>query len=194
MKIKSIYKLVAIISVMLNIIIISALYHNVSADTMALKKSILSYPIYLNGDEIQLTEGYIIEGRTYIQLKEFCEKANLQVDWIDSAVHQSFPPGGGLPEGINLTNPTFIYSKSVNDIDGSGNKFEGIEITGIYQKYRSTDAELIYSFDDEGLVIREAGSIKVIPISYNPNSGRIYVDKMEFKEKILPYLVEICEQ
>lgn len=194
MKIKSIYKLVAIISVMLNIVIISALYHNVSADTMALKKSILSYPIYLNGDEIQLTEGYIIEGRTYIQLKEFCEKVNLQVDWIDPAVHQSFPPGGGLPEGINLTNPTFIYSKSVNAIDGSGNKIEGIEITGIYQKYRSTDAELIYSFDDEGLVIREAGSIKVIPISYNPNSGRIYVDKMEFKEKILPYLVEICEQ
>ncbi len=194
MKIKSIYKLVAVISVMLNIIIISSLYHNASADTMELKKSILSYPIYLNGEEIQLTEGYIIEGRTYIQLKEFCEKINLQVDWIDPAVHQSFPPGGGLPEGINLTNPTYIYSKSVNAIDGSGNKIEGIEITGIYQKYRSTDAELIYSFDDEGLVIREAGSIKVIPISYNPNSGRIYVDKMEFKEKILPYLVEICEQ
>lgn len=194
MKIKSIYKLVAVISVMLNIVIISALYHNASADTMELKKSILSYPIYLNGEEIQLTEGYIIEGRTYIQLKEFCEKINLQVDWIDPAVHQSFPPGGGLPEGINLTNPTYIYSKSVNAIDGSGNKIEGIEITGIYQKYRSTDAELIYSFDDEGLVIREAGSIKVIPISYNPNSGRIYVDKMEFKEKILPYLVEICEQ
>ena len=194
MKIKSIYKLVAVISVMLNIIIISSLYHNASADTMELKKSILSYPIYLNGEEIQLSEGYIIEGRTYIQLKEFCEKINLQVDWIDPAVHQSFPPGGGLPEGINLTNPTYIYSKSVNAIDGSGNKIEGIEITGIYQKYRSTDAELIYSFDDEGLVIREAGSIKVIPISYNPNSGRIYVDKMEFKEKILPYLVEICEQ
>ena len=194
MKIKSIYKLVAVISVMLNIIIISALYHNASADTMELKKSILSYPIYFNGEEIQLTEGYIIEGRTYIQLKEFCEKVNLQVDWIDPAVHQSFPPGGGLPEGINLTNPTFIYSKSVNVIDGSGNKIEGIEITGIYHKYRSTDTELMYSFDDEGLVIRDAGTIKVIPISYNPNSGRIYVDKTEFKEKILPYLVEICEQ
>ena len=194
MKIKSIYKLVAVISVMLNIVIISALYHNASADTMELKKSILSYPIYFNGEEIQLTEGYIIEGRTYIQLKEFCEKVNLQVDWIDPAVHQSFPPGGGLPEGLNLTNPTFIYSKSVNVIDGSGNKIEGIEITGIYHKYSSTDTELMYSFDDEGLVIRDAGTIKVIPISYNPNSGRIYVDKTEFKEKILPYLVEICEQ
>ena len=194
MKIKSIYKLVAVISVMLNIIIISALYHNASADTMELKKSILSYPIYFNGEEIQLTEGYIIEGRTYIQLKEFCEKVNIQVDWIDPAVHQSFPPGGGLPEGINLTNPTFIYSKSVNAIDGSGNKIEGVEITGIYHKYSSIDTELMYSFDDEGLVIRDASTIKVIPISYNPNSGRIYVDKTEFKEKILPYLVEIFEQ
>ncbi len=191
----NIYKILITISVSFNILILSIIFAGSSVSASEIQKSILEFPVYFNGDKITLNEGFIVDGRSYIQLKEFCEKTNLQVDWRDPAYHQLFPPGGALPEGINLTNPTYIYIKEITDFDNTDNLISGVEITGIFQKYKSSNTNLQYSFDEEyGLIIRSNGTEKAIPLNYNPIYGRMYLEKEEFKEKVLPYLVEICEQ
>jgi hypothetical protein len=191
---KNLHKILVTISVSFNILILLVIFNNSSVSASEIQKSVLEFPIYMNGNEITLTEGFIINGRSYVQLKEFCDKTNLQVDWRNPDFHEISPPGGGFPEGINLTNPTFVYTKEVTDYDETDYKILGVEITGIFQRYYSTNPSLKYSFGDDGFIIKSNGVEEVIPLDYNPISGRMYIEKEEFKEKILPYLVEICEQ
>lgn len=184
------------ISASINIIIITFIISTSIASASDLKKSILDIPLYFNGEEISLSEGFIVDGRTYVQLKELCDNSNISVDWVDPNPdnNQALIPGGNLPGGINLTNPSFIYMKNVTDYNNTDQIIQAVEITGIYQKYKDTNTKLIYSFNDYGLVIRTNGTEKLIPLDYNPSSGRMYLEKEIFKDKVLPYLVEICEQ
>lgn len=155
----------------------------------------LRFPIYFNGEEISLDKGLIIDGHTYVQLKEFCEKVNIQVNWVDPQYHQMLIPGGNFPSGINLTNSSFIYVKNnIIKFDNGKETITGVDISNIYNKYQSTDKTLHYSFGDEGFVIRTEGSEQTIPLNYNPSYGKMYLEVNEFKEKILPYLVDICMQ
>ncbi len=164
-----------------------------SADDMQV--NVFGFPIYFNGEEIALDKGLIIDGHTYVQLKEFCEKVNIQVDWVDPEYHQMLIPGGNFPSGVNLTNSSFIYVKNdITKFDNGKENITGVEISNIYNKYQSTNKTLHYSFDDKGFVIRTEGSEQIIPLGYNPSYGRMYLEVNEFKEKILPYLVDICMQ
>ncbi|WP_040949401.1 stalk domain-containing protein [Gorillibacterium massiliense] len=153
----------------------------------------LGYPIYVNGKMIKLNEALIKDGRTYVQLRELSNQMNVTVDWIDSKYHMLPIPGGNLPDGINLTIPTFIYTDEVTDFYDTTQKITAVEITGIYQKYK-TGNNLKYAFGDEGLVVKNEGSEKVIPLKYNPSNGRMYLSIDEFREKVQPYLVDICNQ
>src|SRR5665647_1405801 len=154
-----------------------------------LQRSTFGYPVYINGENIMLNDAFIEDGRTYIQLRELCNKTNVTVDWVDPKYHMSPIPGGSLPDGINLTNPTFVYTAEVTDYYNTIQKIPCVEITGIYQKYQA-DNNLNYAFSDEGLVVKENGTENVIPLKYNPSNGRMYLTIDEFREKIQPYLVD----
>ncbi|MDR1134749.1 MAG: copper amine oxidase N-terminal domain-containing protein [Clostridiales Family XIII bacterium] len=155
--------------------------------------SALGYPVYVNGNIVKLNKAIIKDGRTYVQLRELCAQMNVTVDWVDPAYHMSPIPGGTLPEGINLTNPTFAYTAEVTNYYDTAQKINCVEITGIYQKYQTGD-NLNYAFGDEGLVVKTDGAEKLIPLKYNPISGRMYLSVDEFREKVQPYLVDICMQ
>jgi hypothetical protein len=157
------------------------------------RTSALGHPVYVNGKMIKLDEALIKDGRTYVQLRELCNRMNATVDWIDPAHHMLPIPGGNLPEGISLTNPTFVYTDEVTDFYDTAQKINCVEITGIYRKYKA-GSNLKYTFGDEGFVVKADGSEKVIPLKYNPGNGRMYLSVEEFREKVQPYLVDICMQ
>ncbi|MFV0516853.1 MAG: hypothetical protein ACK5MV_05615 [Aminipila sp.] len=180
----------ALFGLMLCLIILTTMSQVNAAES---KVSALGYPVYVNGKQIKLNEALIKNGRTYIQLREFCSQMNVAVDWIDPSKHTLPIPGGNLPDGINLTNPTYIYTNEVTDYYDTTQKINCVEITGIYQKYK-TGSNLKYAFGDEGLVVKTDGLETVIPLKYNPSSGRMYVSVDEFREKVQPYLVDICMQ
>ncbi len=152
---------------------------------------IFGFPIYFNNDEIQLEEAIIIDGRTYVQLREFCGLINVQVDWQDPKLHMLPAPGGNLPGGVNLTNPTYIYTDKVTNYYDTDEIVECVEITGIYSTFQGG---YDYSFNDFGLQIIVDGKEELIPLQYNPSAGRMYITVSEFKEKLLPHMVEICMQ
>src|SRR5665648_671340 len=178
----------ALFSLVLCVIIISTM---TVADATEVKTSDLGYQVYVNGEKVTLNESFIKDGRTYVQLRELCSQINVTVDWVDPKYHMSPIPGGSLPDGINLTNPTFVYTAEVTDYYNTIQKIPCVEITGIYQKYQA-DNNLNYAFSDEGLVVKENGTENVIPLKYNPNNGRMYLSVNEFREKVQPCLVDIC--
>lgn len=159
-----------------------------------IKQNNLNFPIHVNGKPITLNDTLLLNDRTYVQLREFSEKINVDVNWVDPNYHMAPVPGGNFPGGINLTNPTFIYTKTVTDYYDTGKTIKGVEITSVYNKYKAENKKLNYAFDDLGLVIRENGQEKKIPLKINPSNGRKYLSVSEFKEKLLPYFVEMCMQ
>jgi len=192
----NIKKILMSASIIINVLAVFILVGSTVSGASELHKSILTYPVFINGDEVAIEEGYIIDGRTYIQLKEICEKSNMHLEWVDPNPdhNQVLIPGGNLPGGINITNPTFIYSKYVTDFDNNNKLIKCIDITGIFFKYKSSDQRFKYSFSDEGFVVMDNNVVTTIPLDYNPNSGRMYLSVDEFELKLLPYLVQLCEQ
>lgn len=172
------------------LIILSTMTQAVAEES---RTSALGYTVYVNGDTVKLNEALIKDGRTYVQLRELCNQMNVTVDWIDPAKHMLPAPGGNLPGGINLTNPTFVYTDEVTNYYDTTQKINCVEITGLYHKYQ-TGNNLTYAFVDEGLVVKTDGFEKVIPLKYNPSNGRMYLSVDEFREKVQPYLVDICMQ
>ena len=163
------------------------------ADAAEPQTSAFGYPVYVNGEMITLNEALMKDGRTYVQLRELCNQMNVTVDWADPQTHMLPTPGGNFPDGVNLTNPTFVYTDEVTDYYNTSQKIQCVEITGIYLKYKSGN-NLNYGFGDEGLIIKENGADKVIPLKYNPSNGRMYLTVDEFREKVQPLLVDICMQ
>src|SRR5665648_475307 len=122
----------ALFSLVLCVVIISTM---TVADATEVQTSDLGYQVYVNGEKITLNEAFIKDGRTYIQLRELCRQMNVTVDWADPKYHMLPIPGGNLPDGINLTNPTFVHTDEVTDYYNTIHKITCVEITGIYQKY-----------------------------------------------------------
>lgn len=158
-----------------------------------IQRSAFGYSVYANGEMIMLNDAFIKDGKTYIQLREICNKVKVTVDWVDPKNHTLPIPGGNLPGGINLTNPTFVYANKVTNYYDTTQKIPCVEITGIYQNYK-TGNHLKYAFGDEGLVVENDGIVKIIPLKYNPCDGRMYLSIEEFRDKVQPYLVDICMQ
>ncbi|RVU54309.1 hypothetical protein [Anaerosphaera multitolerans] len=59
-----------------------------------------------------------------------------------------------MPSGINLTNPTFIYTKKVTKYNDTDKKIMGVDITGVYKKYKYENSDYKYVFDEGNLIIR----------------------------------------
>lgn len=150
-------------------------------------------PLFINGRKAEIRQAFIKDGRTYVSLRELCEAANIAVEWVDPGHHSLPIPGGNLPGGINLTNPTFVYTAEVTDFANTANTIKAVEITGLWQKYRD-DKKRAYSFSDEGLVLRSKGKETIVPLKYNPSNGRMYLAAEEFRIKVQPHLTDLCMQ
>ena len=153
----------------------------------------LRYTMHINGVNVVMDNAFIKDGRTYVQLREIAEKTNMSVNWVDPAHHMVPIPGGSLPEGINVTNPSYKYVYDVTDFDNTSQTIKCVDVTGVYNKYYD-DGKLSYGFSAEGLIIRTGPEEEIIPLDYNPNMGRLYLEINEFEEKVLPYFIEICMQ
>jgi hypothetical protein len=154
---------------------------------------VLGYPVYMNGKPITLNEAIMKDGRTYVQLREFCEQVGITVDWVDPSYHEMPIPGGRLPEGINLTNPTFVYTDTLSYHLDTSQIIDSAEITWMYKKYREGN-DLKYAFGDSEFVVKSDGGEKTMPLQINARNGRIYIPIDEFREKVQPYLIDICRQ
>ena len=155
----------------------------------------LAAPIYVNGNQITLTNSLVKDERTYVQLRELCEKINVSVEWVNPAHHYLPVPGGNLPGGINLDNPTFVYTREVTDYYQTDKKVNCVDVTGLYQKYTENKGYKYY-FDtstSEFCVVEE-GKTHRTELKLNPSDGRMYLKTDEFKKVVLPYLVDICMQ
>ena len=151
----------------------------------------LNKTFYLNGQKITLTDTITQNNRTYIQLREFCQKSGISINWVKRLYHPLPLQGGWAPDGINLGIPTFIYTRNV----GYGNEkpLPHVDITEISEKY-TEDKNLKYAFNGQGLVIQTNGQKEVLELSYKPFEERCYIPVDEFREKVQPYLVDICMQ
>ncbi|MGN0711384.1 MAG: hypothetical protein ACI4LO_06450 [Anaerovoracaceae bacterium] len=155
--------------------------------------SALGFPVYVNGQAVQLENAIIVDGRTYVQLRELCGKVNVDVDWIDPRYHMAPSPGGNMLEGINLTAPTFVYTQTITKASDRANKFEAVEITGLKSRY-TKDKGYKYYFDN-GNFVNDSVEVKTeTPVDIVHSNGRDYVSVEEFKEKIQPYLTDMCMQ
>ena len=151
----------------------------------------LNKTFYLNGQKITLTDTITQNNRTYIQLRELCRESGISINWVKRLYHPLPLQGGWAPDGIHLGIPTFIYTRNV----GYGNEkpLPHVDITEISEKY-TEDKNLKYAFGDQGLVIQTNGQKEVLELSYKPFEERCYIPVDEFREKVQPYLVDICMQ
>ena len=75
------------------------------------------------------------------------------------------------------------YVYNVTDFDNTSQKIKCVDITGVYNKYYD-DGKFAYGFSAEGLIIRTGNEEEIVPLDYNPNGGRLYLEIDEFKEKV----------
>lgn len=151
------------------------------------------FPLYINRYETPMNEAFIKDGRTYVQLREFCEATNIRVDWVE---HHPLPiQGGAMDVGVHLTVPSYIYVYDVTNWMDGNKQVKSVDMTYMIDKYKY-DGKLAYSFDDYGdtFVIKTGETEERISIDTFNNMGRDFISVEQFKEKILPYMVEICMQ
>lgn len=156
--------------------------------------SALPFPIHVNGKPIGLEDAFVKDNKSYVSLRELCEKMGLTVKWVDPdpLLHRLPYPGGNFPVGINIVNPTFVYTKQVPKFDGTEKIVKGVDITGIFMKYREGEGYQYY-FTRKGFVV-DTGKKQIFELDYIPSYELMYVSVEEFKEKIQPYLIDICMQ
>lgn len=151
----------------------------------------LNKTFYLNGQKITLTDTITQNNRTYIQLRELCQKSGISINWVKRLYAPLPMQGGRAPDGIHLGLPTFIYTRNV----GYSNEktLPHVDITEIYNTYKD-GKNLKYAFNDQGFVIQANGEKKVLELSYTPFQERWYIPVDEFREKVQPYFVDLCMQ
>ena len=62
----------------------------------------LNKTFYLNGQKITLTDTITQNNRTYIQLREFCQKSGISINWVKRLYHPLPTRGGWSRDGIHL--------------------------------------------------------------------------------------------
>lgn len=154
--------------------------------------SAFPFAIHVNGNPIGLADALVKDNKSYVSLRELCEKIGMTVEWVDPN-HQQMPsPGGTFPAGINIINPSFLYTKEIPTYDGTKKTVLGVDITGIFMKYREGEGYQYY-FTRKSFVV-DTGKKQFFDLDYMPHNKLMYVSVEEFKEKIQPYLIDICMQ
>lgn len=155
----------------------------------------LTFPTYVNGAPVKINNAIIYDGYTYVQLRELSGITNMGIDFVPKGSH-SMEPGGGLPEGISIDQPTFVYVKDQvhnwNGNMGSEKYFKGVDITGLMSRYNLRKGNFKYGFDlMAGTFVADG---KTIDIKILHSYGKDYMTVDDFREQIQPYLVDMCMQ
>ncbi|MFP5522490.1 hypothetical protein [Peptococcus simiae] len=161
------------------------------------------HSVYVNGLPVTLNHSILYQGHTYVQLRDLASVTNMEVLFYDVDKYPSMIiPGGNYPTGININQPTFVYVREKNrDADNEVSAepfFKGVDITGIYYRYRRGTHRYGFGPDDQKehrvLSVPDGQGQKDIPIQVIYSEGKVYVTVDEFRAKIQPYLIDICMQ
>lgn len=155
----------------------------------------LTFPTYVNGAPVKINNAITYGGHTYVQLRELSGITNMGIEFVPQGSH-SMEPGGGLPEGISIDQPTFVYVKDQvhnwNGNMGSEKYFKGVDITGLMSRYNLRKGNFKYGFDlMAGTFVADG---KTIDIKILHSYGKDYMTVDDFREQIQPYLVDMCMQ
>lgn len=154
----------------------------------------LPFTTYVNGSVVTINNSLLYGGHTYVQLRELANVTNMGIDFVQTG-ESTMQPGGGLPEGISIDQPTFVYVKEdVQDWSGDGIVMldEAVDITTLWSRYQTRAGDFDYAFD------AMAGTFNVpdgkLPIHVVQWQGKTYVSVDDFRDTIQPYLVDMCMQ
>ena len=161
----------------------------------------LTYPTYVNGINVDLQNSITYGGHTYVKLRDIGAVANMGIYFRDPSFgNEMGGAGGGRLAGIHIDQPSFIYTRNnVTDWTTGGDpvKYDKcVDLTGVYEKYYDTDhhKKLAYSFNDNTLTVPDGNGSKTIEFTVFNYQGRKYVPVDEYRDKIQPYMVDICMQ
>ena len=130
----------------------------------------LTFPTYVNGAPVKINNAITYGGHTYVQLRELSGITNMNIEFVPQGSH-SMEPGGGLPEGISIDQPTFVYVKD---------------------QVHNWKGNFKYGFDlMAGTFVADG---KTIDIKILHSYGKDYMTVDDFREQIQPYLVDMCMQ
>lgn len=156
----------------------------------------LPFPTYVNGTSVDLQNSIIYGGHTYVKLRDIGAATNMTIDFLSE--NEMGGPGGGRLAGIQIEQPSFIYTKK-NVVDYSGSQpvtyDKCVDITDVYGKYNTNKNQSYqYIFDGETLIVPDGATKKTISFKGFNYQGRMYVPVDEYRDKIQPYMVDICMQ
>ena len=161
----------------------------------------LTYPTYVNGINVDLQNSITYGGHTYVKLRDIGAVANMGIYFrYPSFGNEMGGAGGGRLAGIHIDQPSFIYTRNnVTDWTTGGDpvKYDKcVDLTGVYEKYYDADhhKKLAYSFNDNTLTVPDGNGSKSIEFTVFNYQGRKYVPVDEYRNKIQPYMVDICMQ
>lgn len=161
----------------------------------------LTYPTYVNGINVDLQNSITYGGHTYVKLRDIGAVANMGIYFRDPSFgNEMGGAGGGRLAGIHIDQPSFIYTRNnVTDWTTGGDpvKYDKcVDLTGVYEKYYDADhhKKLAYSFNDNTLIVPDGNGSKTIEFTVFNYQGRKYVPVDEYRDKIQPYMVDICMQ
>lgn len=153
----------------------------------------LPFPTYVNGSQVVINNALLYGGHTYVQLRELAGATNMDIEFVSEP---STEPGGGLPVGISIDQPTFVYVKddvyNWSGAMGSDKYFQGVDITTLFSRYNLREGNFTYGFDPiEGTFVADGQEVSIKTLTSN---GKIYTTVDEFRDKIQPYLIDMCMQ
>lgn len=157
----------------------------------------LPFPTYVNGSQVTINNALLYGGHTYVQLRELAAATNMDVDF-NSVNDPMLPgPGGSLPIGISIDQPTFVYTKDEVQDWSSGSCVildKAVDITTLYSRYQARDG-FDYAFDGQAIVVLDGdGGSERIDLHVIASYGKHYVSVDDFRNKVQPYLIDMCMQ
>lgn len=154
----------------------------------------LPFTTYVNGSVMTINNSLLYGGHTYVQLRELANVTNMGIDFVQSG-ESTMQPGGGLPAGISIDQPTFVYVRDdVQDWSGDGLVMldKAVDITTLWNRYQTREGDFDYAFD------AIVGTFNVpdgkLPLHVVQWQGKTYVSVDDFRDTIQPYLVDMCMQ
>ena len=169
-------------------------------DVQAAEVQPLRFPVYVNGSLVTINDSLLYNDYTYVKLRDVAAVTNMGIDFVNPGQERLPMVGGNKPEGISITQPSYVYVKDQvpnwTKEMGTEKYFKGVDITGIYHKYnnQSGKKDLKYSFNDKGLLIKENGTETQLEFKVLPSYESYYMTVDDFREYVQPYFVDICMQ
>ena len=159
----------------------------------------LPFTTYVNGSVVTINNSLLYGGHTYVQLHELANVTNMGIDFVQSG-ESTMQPGGGLPAGISIDQPTFVYVKDdVQDWSGDGLVMldKAVDITTLFSRYQTREGDFDYAFDSLAGTFNVPdgkGGSKALPIHVVHWQGKTYMSVDDFRDTVQPYLVDMCMQ